>query len=82
MATGKVTHWCRNGKTFAAEEGDVPFSLSDADDVWGHKKDPNQFYNPATPTEEEEKEDELDERRLKFIDLVITTTTIALPLQV
>ena len=48
MATGKVTHWCRNGKTFAAEEGDVPFSLSDADDVWGHKKDPNQFYNPAT----------------------------------
>ena len=62
MATGKVTHWCRNGKTFAAEEGDVPFSLSDADDVWGvdHPKD---LYNPAIPTIEKVLED--DERRLE-----------------
>ena len=62
MATGKVTRWCRNGKTFAAEEGDVPFSLSDADDVWG-VEDPKDLYNPAIPTIEKVLED--DERRLE-----------------
>ena len=64
MATGNVTHWCRDGKTrFAAEESnDQPFSFCDADDVWG-VDDPKDLYNPAIPTIEKVLEE--DERRLE-----------------